>query len=409
MRYLFLLSCCFMVGSLNTRAQVLGIIGSSTAAGDGASDFTKSWVFLTVTYYQNLHELTSYHDIAVSGTTTWNGMPTSFSPPQTGSPLPLPPDPAHNVTDILQLGADVVVVGYPSNDIAFGYTLTQYLANLRTIYDSVLAAGKICYITTTQPRDDISTSLRQLALQGRDSILNEFPQRSLNFWDPVVDPSTLGILAQYSAGDGIHLNDAGHAAIALVAENAGIMTPTPLPLTLLDFSARKTGQDVLLQWTTAIDGATDPILFNVQRSTGNNTFTSVYNTATEAAAAGNWSWIDSNCPAGTVFYRLKWLEGTAEHYSKIVSIDNSTAGLSIDKVYLSGTSELMANLEVPSPGAASLSIHDLSGRLILRKDYTNLPSSILLSISLPTMAGGVYIVRVETPGGGLAVKRFVIF
>lgn len=409
MRYLFLLSCYFMLGSLNTHAQVLGIIGSSTAAGDGASTFDSSWVARTVRYFQNLNELTSYHDIAISGTTTWSGMPSSFSPPQTGNPLPLAPDPTANVTKILQLGSDVVVVGYPTNDIAFGYTLTQYLSNLRTIYDSVVKAGKICYITTTQPRDDISTPLRQMLLQGRDSILNEFPQRSLNFWDPVVDPSNLGILAQYSAGDGIHLNNAGHAAIALVAENAGIMTQSPLPLTLLNFSARKTGQDVLLLWTTANDGATDPVLFNVQRSIDNTAFTSVYTSGTNAAAAGNWSWTDSNCPAGTVFYRLRWLEGTAEHYSQIVSIDNSTGSLSIDKVYLSGTSQLTASLMIPSPGAASLTIHDLSGHLILRKDYTNLPSSVLLTILLPTMARGEYILRVEMPGGGLAVKPFVIF
>src|SRR6202000_1934627 len=141
-------------------------------------------------------------------------------------------------------------------------------------YDSVVAAGKICYVITTQPRNDIPTNLRQVALQGRDSILNEFPQRSLNFWDPVADPATLGILAQYSAGDGIHLNNAGHTAIALVAENAGIMTQIPLPLTLIDFSARKTGHDISLQWTTAAHGATSPVLFNVQRSTGNNTFAS---------------------------------------------------------------------------------------------------------------------------------------
>src|SRR6185312_11992550 len=103
------------------------------------------------------------------------------------------------------LGSSVVIIGYPSNDIAFGFTLTQYLANLRTIYDSVLAAGKVAYVTTTQPRDDIAPALRQLALQGRDSILSEFPQRSLNFWDPVADPTTLGILTQYEFGDGIHL------------------------------------------------------------------------------------------------------------------------------------------------------------------------------------------------------------
>jgi len=411
MRCLLLLSCCLAMGNLNLSAQVLGIIGSSTAAGEGASTFDSSWVAISTRYYKGLGELSNTIDIAVSGTTTWNGMPSSFIPPSGGNPAPLPPDPNHNVTKILQLGSNVVIIGYPSNDIAFGYTLAQYLANLRTIYDSVVAAGKVCYVTTTQPRDDIATSLRQLALQGRDSILNEFPQQALNFWDPVADPSTLGILTQYSYGDGIHLNNAGHAAIALVAEKAGIMTPTPLPLTLTGFGASMVGGDVLLQWTTADDGSGGPVVFEVQRNTDSAAFLPVYNTGFMPPASRTWTWMDNACPAGIVFYRLRWLQGSQEKYSKIVSIDHSGTGttLHIDKVYRPGTSELMAQLELPAPGNAFLTIHDLAGRLILQKQYTSLPPSILLPITLPPMAAGEYILRVDTPGGGLASEPFVIF
>lgn len=409
MRCLLLLSCCLTMGTSNLSAQLLGIIGSSTAAGEGASTFAKSWVALTVNYYIGLHELNGYNDIAVSGTTTWNGMPTGYVPPSGITPAPLPVDPNHNVTKILQLGSDVVIIGYPSNDIAFGYSLAQYLANLRIIYATVVNAGKIAWVTTTQPRDDISPALRQLALQGRDSIIAEFPNRSLNFWDPVVDPSTLGILSQYSFGDGIHLNDAGHAAIALVAENAGIMTPIPLPITLTDFSANKLGNDVNLQWTTAFDGSGGPVVYEVQRNTGGTVFDPVYNSGSKPPVAGTWSWTDNSCPAGIVFYRLKWLEDAKENYSKIVTIDNSGAALNIDKVYQSGTSRLMAQLEVPSPGSVSLTIHDLAGRLILKKEYTGQPASVLLSVSLPSMTAGEYVLRAQTSGGGLAVKPFVIF
>ena len=408
MRCLLLLSCCLAIGSPTVSAQVLGIIGSSTAAGDGASTFDSSWVARTVLYYQNLHELTSYHDIAQSATTTWLGMPSSFSPPA-GNPQPPSPDPTLNVTRILQLGSDVVVVGYPTNDIVFGFTLTQYLSNLRTIYDSVVKAGKVCFITTTQPRNDIPASVRQVLLIGRDSILNEFPQRTLDFWDPVVDPATLGILAQYSAPDGIHLNNAGHAAIALVAENANIMTQSPLALTLVNFSARKMGRDVLLLWTITNDGGTGLALFNVQRSTGNTAFNSVYTTGMDTASSGVRSWADSTCPAGIVYYRLRWLEGTAEHYSKIVSIDNSTDRLSIGGLYLAGGYTLVTELELPAPGTAAIDIIDISGRPVLRKDYTGLPTSTTLRIDLPQLANGEYFFRITTSGGQQATKAFIKF
>lgn len=394
--------------SVTISAQVLGIIGSSTAAGDGATSFDSSWVAITTRYYKGLGELTSTVDIAVSGTTTWNGMPSSFVPP-TGNPQPPDPDPAHNVTKILQLGSNVVVVGYPTNDIAFGYTLTQFLSNLRTIYDSVVKAGKVAYITTTQPRNDISFSLRQMLLRGRDSILNEFPQRSLNFWDPVADPTTLTILPQYSAGDGIHLNNAGHAAIATVVKNAGIMTQTPLPLTLTGFTAGKAGRLISLQWTTAFDGSGGPVVFEVQRNTGSTIFNPVYSTGPTPPEAGTWSWIDSTCPHTTLFYRLKWIENAQEHYSRIVSIDNSGANLTIDKVYQAGAMLLMAQLELPSPGTVFLAIHDLAGRLVLKREYSGLPTYPLLSLPLPTMPAGEYILRVDTPEGGHAVKPFVRF
>lgn len=409
MRCLLLLSCCLAIGNPSTRAQVLGVIGSSTAAGDGASNFAHAWVGLTAAYYQNLNELSHYVDSAVSGTSTWDGMPSSFSPPKNVNPQPDTPNRTHNVTWILHVGSDVVVVAYPTNDIAFGFTLTQYLSNLRTIYDSVVKAGKVCFITTTQPRDDINDSLRRLLLQGRDSILNEFPQRSLNFWDPVVDPSNLGILAQYSAGDGIHLNDAGHAVIALVAENANIMTQSPLALTLLNFNARKTGQNVLLQWTTAYDGSGGPVLFEVERSTDNIAFNPEYNTGTRPPASGAWSWTDSTCPAGIVFYRLRWLEGTQENYSKIVSIDNSTHGLNIGGLFLSGGSQLVAELELPAPGTALIDIIDISGRPVLRKEYTGLPTSATLRIDLPQLANGEYIIRIITSSGQQTTKAFVKF
>lgn len=409
MRCLLLLSCCLAMGTPNLSAQILGIIGSSTAAGEGSTTFDSSWVAITTRYYKGLHQLTNTVDIAVSGTTTWNGMPTGYTPPSGISPAPLPINPDQNVTKILQLGSDVVIIGYPSNDIAFGYTLSQYLANLRTIYTTVTAAGKIAWVTTTQPRDDIAPNLRQLALQGRDSIISEFPNRSLNFWDPVTDPTTLGILAKYAVGDDIHLNNAGHAALALVAENAGIMNPTPLPLTLTGFGASRNGRAVELQWTTAFDGSGGPVVFEVQRNTGGTTFDPVYNTGSEPPKAATWSWTDNTCPTGTVFYRLKWIQDVQENYSKVITIDNSGNDLIIDKVYQSGASELFTQLEIPTPGNAILTIHDFTGHLVLRKEYTSLPSTILLPIPLPPIAAGEYVLRVETSGGRTIAKPFVIW
>lgn len=412
MRPLYLLTSLSLFLCANTPAQVLGVIGSSTAAGGGASIFDSSWVARTALYYQNLGQLTTYHDIAWSGSTTWNGMPTSYVFPN-GLTITQAdtPDRADNETALLQLGCDVVIVAYPNNDIVNGFSLTQYLSNLHLIYDSVVKAGKTCWISSTQPRDDIPLSTRQILLQGKDSIMAEFPSRSLDFWDPVVDPSTLGILSQYSAGDDIHLNNAGHALLAQVAEEAGIMDPTPLALSLTGFTAGWTGQGVLLQWTMAHDGAPDAVTYNVQRSPNSQTFTTIYSTGatTAATATSNWSWTDTHCPNGTSYYRLSWTEDAQTMYSKIVSIDHASGALSIDKVYLPGGSQLISEIQLPSSGSASIAIMDLSGHYLLRAAYSGLPLSATLSISLPPMASGEYVLKVVTPDGQQSAKPFVIF
>ncbi|HEV9035791.1 MAG TPA: hypothetical protein VGQ51_04200, partial [Puia sp.] len=259
----------------------------------------------------------------------------------------------------------------------------------------------------TQPRDDANPTQRQILLAGKDSIMAEFPGRALDFWTPVTDPSTLGILPQYSKGDAIHLNDAGHAVIAQVAENTNIMDPVPLALTLTAFTARWTGQNVLLQWTGVNDDPSDPILFDVQRSTNGNAFSSLYKMTT--TVSGSWSYTDNDCPAGIAYYRLSWLDGAKTSYSKTIPINHSTGKLSIDNLYLSGGSQLVTDMELPAPGDASIAILSLSGRLILRKAYSGLPQSGTLSIPLPQLAGGEYVLKIMTSNGQTTAKPFVKF
>jgi hypothetical protein len=410
MRPLCLIAFFLLFADPDCPAQVLGVIGSSTAAGGGATVFDSSWVGRTQLFFKNRGELTKYFDLAYSGSTTWNGMPSSFVFPHGVTITPADtPDRADNETMLLRLGSNVVVVAYANNDIVNGFTLTQCMSNLRVIYDSVLAAGKTCWVTTTQPRSDQPDSIRRILLQGRDSVLNEFPGRALNFWDPVVDPSTLGILPQYGAPDLIHLNDAGHAQLALVAENANIMDATPLALTLTAFNAKWTDQGVLLQWSSVNDDASDPIHFDVQRSTDATSFTSLYQTTASSAASASWTWTDTRSPAGTSFYRLSWVDGTKTNYSKIVSINRPGEILSIGNCYLSGSAQLVSEIELPSPGTASIAIFALSGRLILTKTYTGLAPSVTLTIPLPPLAEGEYVLKIVTPDGQQTAKPFVKF
>lgn len=218
-----------LIASSAAMAQTgrISVIGSSTAAGVGASSSDSSWVGRLNTYYKyQLGIVDSIHRLGVSGTTPYHGMPTSYVPPG-GRPSP---DPLHNVTRAVSLlqglavpANGVVIVNYPSNGYDT-YTIAEIMSRLQTIYDSAVLAGNRCYVTTTQPRSDGNFSQPSVRLKMavlKDSIINRFGvANTLNFWDGMYDPADTTILAIYRA-DSTHFNNLGHRILfdRVVAKN----------------------------------------------------------------------------------------------------------------------------------------------------------------------------------------------
>jgi acyl-CoA thioesterase I len=203
----------------------IAIIGSSSAYGIGAIPRDSSWANRLKRYYKSLGIIDTIYNLAISGTTTYWGMPTGFVPPKhivvhgiVYDRSKLQPDSSHNISKALSFNPDVVIINYPSNDIGDDYLMKEeYLFNLRTMYRDIIAAGKKCYVTTTQPRDYMSPREKDTLYIARDSILMEYGMHSLNFYDPIVDPkgipsnpTTLNINPIYDHGDGIHVNNGGH-------------------------------------------------------------------------------------------------------------------------------------------------------------------------------------------------------
>ncbi len=222
---LLLLIFSAMTAAGQTRRMV--VIGSSTAAGLGASSPDSSWTGRFNRYYKyQLGIIDTTHNLGVSGTTNYKGMPTSYIP-SGGRPSP---DPAHNVTRAVNLLSGlssatngVVIVNYPSNGYD-NYTIAEIMSSLQLIYDSAVSAGNRCYVTTTQPRSDGSFSSPAVRLKMatlKDSIINRFGvTNSINFWDSLYNPADTTILPQYAA-DSTHFNNLGHKILfdRVVAKN----------------------------------------------------------------------------------------------------------------------------------------------------------------------------------------------
>lgn len=418
MRYILVLLC--WVAILTPAAaqhKIMVGIGSSTLAGFGANPqppgssgqvSDSCWASILKRYYLNLGIIDTLYNLGRPGSTTYDGLPT-------GSPYPGDTtfvDNNYNVTYALDRDhdhADIVIVNYANNDLdsAHGhfYTLAQTMNNLQTIYNTVVSAGKICFITTTQPRTVFATGIKQLLKVERDSIMNRFGIYAINFYNAIVAADSLNINPLYFF-DGTHVNNAGHRALyeAARAATSAILIPNPLPITLTGFTAVSQQQKVLLSWTGMNQtGAPD---FIVQRSADGTSFEDQAQIqATGSAMAHNYSWTDQKPLAGKSFYRIKVSEQSqTDHYSPIIAVIFNSASWNISKLYRATGSTW--NIEIQSGKTTNfhLRVIDAGGRQYLQQSVTVSSPSRLVPLNLSGLAGGQYFVQLVSDQGEVDVR-----
>jgi lysophospholipase L1-like esterase len=146
-------------------------------------------------------------NLAVSGQTTYHIQPTGFTPPAN---RPLPAE-GHNISAALARGPAAVLVNLPSNDSAANIPAAEQLDNLARVARLAEAAKVPLWMSTTQPRNFAPPQIA-VQRQVRQEILNRYSQRALDFWPPLAAADG-SLKAEYDAGDGIHLNAAGHSIL----------------------------------------------------------------------------------------------------------------------------------------------------------------------------------------------------
>lgn len=180
------------------------VIGSSTAAGAGASPSDSSWVNRYRHFLQSLHPGNEVINLAQGGYNTWRLMPDNFIPPSNRPS----PDTLKNISHALRQNPDGIIINLPSNDAAIGTGLNDQMHNF-ILMDSLAASmGVPVWVCTTQPRN-LNASAIQVQLDVRDSIFSYFGNRALDFWNGLANSQNT-IDSLYDSGDGVHVNNAGH-------------------------------------------------------------------------------------------------------------------------------------------------------------------------------------------------------
>ncbi len=184
------------------------VLGSSTAAGAGASQSDSAWVNRYRKAIQQINPNNQVINLGVGGFTSYRIMPDNHQP-NPGRPLP---NTTKNITKALTYNPDAIIINLPSNDIASGFPITEQIFNFDSIVALANNFGVPVWVCTTQPKN-MSLSNMQLQVNMRDSIYAHFSPNVLDFWTTLASANN-SLSTTYDSGDGTHLNDAGHGLLA---------------------------------------------------------------------------------------------------------------------------------------------------------------------------------------------------
>lgn len=266
-----------------TQMMKVAVMGSSTAAGVGASTPALSFVGRLETYYTGVGN--TFINIALSGMNTYEALAASIP----GKP---PIISTNNITTAVALNPDVILVSYPSNDVALGFTNQETINNLLSIQQTALNAGKAIYFIGTQPRDFVDPAQRTQLVTQNNLILSTFPNNSINVYPDLVGVN--GFLnPAVSAGDGVHLNDEGHRRIFNRVVQKNIFQPFTTTTTSSTTSSTTTTTTAVPATTTS---TTTAIATTTSTTTtgGVGTFTARQGVSLAGNSNGYYEWL----PAG---------------------------------------------------------------------------------------------------------------
>ena len=189
-------------------------MGSSTAAGVGASTPSNGWAALISSAYANRGE--TMVNIALGGSVTYNGLSISVPP----TPDRPPPNTTHNIDAALSYGPKFVLIGYPSNDTAFGYSADETVRNHLSIRGTAEQHGVAVMVLGSQPQRGVPSAWAAQTFAEIDQRLGQafgpcfvYARAALAMPNDTLNPD-------YDSGDGQHLNDAGHQVIYSLVKTA---------------------------------------------------------------------------------------------------------------------------------------------------------------------------------------------
>jgi hypothetical protein len=185
---------------------------------------------------------------------------------------------------------------------------------------------------------------------------------------------------------------AGSSANYIAIDNFVWGASTPLPVTLLSFTAETKGKGVSLNWSAAKESNFN--YYELESSTDGKTFRKVA-TIQAVDNRSSYNYIDAVPTNGYNYYRLNMADKDgSQEYSSIVAVQINDAESTV-KIYPNPvTDKLMVQMSEPT--SATLQVIDMTGR-ILRA----VPVMTKGEIDLSNLPAGIYQYRIMSKDGSL--------
>ena len=198
-----------VTNSVCAETTSLAVLGSSTAAGTGASQPGRSWVGLLQAWLAKTQG-GNIVNLAAPGVLSTSALCTQ----QANSNISELIAPTRNIDRALKLGATRFILAFPSNDTTNGMPAEQTIRNFLAMRQCAQSNDKVrVAVMSSLPRDGLTKPQNATIAHIDSAMRKEFGNCFINVRSALADEGNENIRHDFSAGDGVHFNDAGHTII----------------------------------------------------------------------------------------------------------------------------------------------------------------------------------------------------
>jgi hypothetical protein len=197
---------------------------------------------------------------------------------------------------------------------------------------------------------------------------------------------------------------AGHFGNIMGIDDITVQLISPVPVSLLNFTAKRTGRTNLLNWSTSQEINTNK--FVIEKSTDGRTFTQLgeLNASGNSSTTRNYVFTDNYPIIGINYYRLRLVDrDNSFKYSDVRTVRNNGA---VDLSIFPNPVHELLNVTINSDDAdrGQMSISDLTGKTIYSQPVVIAQGVNTLPVDMNKMAKGSYIVKVQLTSGILVTQ-----